>query len=137
MFEGERRVAMTPESAAQLQKLGHDCLIETGAGAEAGFSDADYSAAGVEITKTAASLWKTADVVAKVRAPEEAEVKRLRNGQTLISFINPAANDKLLKSAAKKRFYGCCDGHGATHFTCPKDGCSFFNGKHCGLPRRN
>ncbi|HCI08290.1 MAG TPA: hypothetical protein DE314_13210, partial [Sulfitobacter sp.] len=41
MFEGERRVAMTPESAAQLQKLGHDCLIETGAGAEAGFSDAD------------------------------------------------------------------------------------------------
>ena len=102
MFEGERRVAMTPESAAQLQKLGHDCLIETGAGAEAGFSDADYSAAGVEITKTAASLWKTADVVAKVRAPEEAEVKRLRNGQTLISFINPAANDKLLKSAAKK-----------------------------------
>jgi len=34
MLEGERRVAMTPESAAQLQKLGHDCLIETGAGAK-------------------------------------------------------------------------------------------------------
>ena len=102
MFEGERRVAMTPESAAQLQKLGYDCLIETGAGAEAGFSDADYAAAGVEIAKTAAALWKAVDVVAKVRAPNEAEVKRLRDGQTLISFINPAANDKLLKSAAKK-----------------------------------
>ena len=69
MIEGERRVAMTPESAAQMQKLGHDCLIETGAGAEAGFSDADYTAAGVEIAKTAAALWKAADVVAKVRAP--------------------------------------------------------------------
>ena len=83
MFEGERRVAMTPESAAQMQKLGHDCLIETGAGAEAGFSDADYTAAGVEIAKTAAALWKAADVVAKVRAPDETEVKRLRDGQTL------------------------------------------------------
>jgi NAD(P) transhydrogenase subunit alpha len=102
LFEGERRVAMTPDSAAQLQKLGHDCVIETGAGAEAGFSDASYTAAGVEIVKTAAALWKAADVVAKVRAPNEIEVKRLRGGQTMISFINPAANEKLLASAAKK-----------------------------------
>jgi NAD(P) transhydrogenase subunit alpha len=102
LFEGERRVAMTPDSAAQLQKLGHDCVIETGAGAEAGFSDASYTAAGVEIVKTAAALWKAADVVAKVRAPNEIEVKRLRGRQTMISFINPAANEKLLASAAKK-----------------------------------
>jgi NAD(P) transhydrogenase subunit alpha len=102
LFEGERRVAMTPESAAQLQKLGHDCVVETGAGAEAGFSDASYTAAGVEIVKTAAALWKAADVIAKVRAPNDAEVKRLRDGQTVISFINPAANEKLLASAAKK-----------------------------------
>ena len=40
VFEGENRVAMTPDSARQLQKLGYDCLIETGAGAKAGFSDA-------------------------------------------------------------------------------------------------
>ena len=39
-FVGEARVAMTPESALQLQKLGHECLIETGAGQAAGFSDA-------------------------------------------------------------------------------------------------
>ncbi|MEL6618901.1 MAG: NAD(P)(+) transhydrogenase (Re/Si-specific) subunit alpha, partial [Pseudomonadota bacterium] len=52
-FAGERRVAMTPDSAQALQKLGHDCVIETGAGAEAGFADADYKAAGVEVVKTA------------------------------------------------------------------------------------
>ena len=49
IFEGERRVAMTPESAAALQKLGHECVVETGAGTQAGFADADYKAAGVEV----------------------------------------------------------------------------------------
>ncbi|HBB83461.1 MAG TPA: hypothetical protein DC031_09345, partial [Sulfitobacter sp.] len=44
IFEGENRVAMTPESALQLQKLGHTCVIETGAGAAAGFDDAAYEA---------------------------------------------------------------------------------------------
>tara|TARA_R110000765_G_scaffold10984_8_gene34204 strand:- start:11216 stop:12844 length:1629 start_codon:yes stop_codon:yes gene_type:complete len=102
ILSGERRVAMTPDSALMLQKLGHECIIETGAGAEAGFADADYKAAGVEIAKTAAALWKAADVVAKVRAPEEVEVKRLRDGQTLISLINPGANADLLETAAKK-----------------------------------
>ena len=55
---GEKRVAMTPASASQLLKLGFECIIETGAGVEAGFSDADYKAAGVKIIKTASNLWK-------------------------------------------------------------------------------
>ena len=66
VIEGERRVAMTPESAGQLQKLGHDCLIEAGAGALSGFDDAAYEAAGVTVVETAAALWEQADVVAKV-----------------------------------------------------------------------
>ena len=93
---------MTPESALQLQKLGHECLIETGAGHEAGFSDAVYEAAGVEVAKTAAALFKAADVVAKVRPPSDAEVKRLRASQTLISMFNPAGNTELMEAAAKK-----------------------------------
>ena len=101
-YDGERRVAMTPDSAVQLQKLGHSCVIEAGAGAEAGFADAAYAEAGVEVVKTAAALWKAADVVAKVRAPSDAEVKRLRAGQTLISFFNPAGNTALMEAAAKK-----------------------------------
>ncbi len=99
---GEARVAMTPESAKALQKLGYDCVIETGAGAGAGFSDAAYKAAGVEVVKTAAALWKAADIVAKVRPPTEAEAKRLRKGQTLISFFNPSGNDKLMELARSK-----------------------------------
>ena len=100
-FAGERRVAMTPDSATALQKLGHDCVVETGAGLEAGFADADYKAAGVEVVKTAAALWKAADVVAKVRAPDAAEMKRLREGQTLISFFSPVADEDKMQAAAK------------------------------------
>ena len=102
LFDGEKRVAMTPESALQLQKLGYDCVIQAGAGAAARFSDADYRGVGVEVVKTAAALWKTADIVAKVRPPEEIEMKRLRKGQTLISFFYPAQNEEMLEAARKK-----------------------------------
>lgn len=102
IFEGEARVAMTPDSARLLQKLGHTCVIETGAGAKAGFSDASYEAAGVEVVKTAAALFKAADVVVKVRGPEPVEAKRLTKGQTLISFFWPAQNAELLEQCKDK-----------------------------------
>jgi H+-translocating NAD(P) transhydrogenase subunit alpha len=102
IFEGEARVAMTPASARDLAKLGHTCVIEAGAGAAAGFADADYAEAGVEVVKTAAALWKAADVVTKVRGPTPEEAARLRDGQTLISFIWPGQNEDLLKTAEKK-----------------------------------
>ena len=102
IFEGEARVAMTPDSALQLQKLGYTCVIETGAGIAAGFSDKAYADAGVEVVKTTAALWKAADIVAKVRPPSEAEVKKMNEGQTLISFFYPVANETLMKQAAAK-----------------------------------
>ena len=102
IYAGERRVAMTPDSAQALKKLGHECVIETGAGLEAGFDDAAYKAAGVTVVKTAAALWKAAEVVAKVRAPNDAEMKRLRMDQTLISFFSPVADEEKMGQAATK-----------------------------------
>lgn len=99
IITGEARVAMTPDSALQLQKLGYDCVIQAGAGSAAGFSDKDYQTAGVEVVKTGAALWKAADIVAKVQPPTDAEVKKLSQGQTLISFFYPAQNEKLLNAA--------------------------------------
>lgn len=99
-FIGEARVAMTPESALQLQKLGHECLIETGAGLAAGFSDALYKDAGVTVVKTAAALWKAADTIAKVRPPNDTEAKRLSDGKTLISFFFPAQNEEQMAQIA-------------------------------------
>ncbi|MGB5559431.1 MAG: Re/Si-specific NAD(P)(+) transhydrogenase subunit alpha, partial [Paracoccaceae bacterium] len=102
IFDGEARVAMTPDSAVQLQKLGYDCVMEAGAGAAAGFSDAAYKEAGVAVVKTASALWKAADIVIKVRPPSEAEAKRLTKGQTLISFFYPGQNEKLMELAKEK-----------------------------------
>ncbi len=95
---GEARVAMTPASAKDLQKLGYECLIEAGAGGAAGFDDAAYEAAGVSVVSKDA-IWSDADIVAKVRPPTEDETKSLSDGQTLISFFYPAANEALMETA--------------------------------------
>ena len=63
IFEGENRVALTPDSALQLQKLGYECLIESGAGSAAGYSDKVYKEAGVKIVKTATALWKGSEII--------------------------------------------------------------------------
>lgn len=102
IFPGEARVAMTPDSAKQLQKLGYTCLVQSGAGKAAGFSDEAYKEAGVEIVKTAPSLWKQSDIVAKVRQPEDKELGYLTEGKTLISFFNPGGNEAGLEAAKEK-----------------------------------
>ncbi|KXS37766.1 MAG: NAD(P) transhydrogenase subunit alpha [Halomonadaceae bacterium T82-2] len=94
---GEARVALTPESAQHIQKLGHECLIEAGAGTAAGFDDAAYRNVGVEVVEGAEALWQASDVVIKVREPTEEEAGRLRDDQTLISFFWPAQNEAMLE----------------------------------------
>ncbi|WRQ46450.1 Re/Si-specific NAD(P)(+) transhydrogenase subunit alpha [Rhodobacterales bacterium FZCC0083] len=99
---GEARVAMTPDSALQLQKLGYECVVESGAGVAAGFADALYREAGVEVVKTAAALWKAADIITKVRPPNATEAKRLTDGKLLISFFYPAQNTEQMGLLAGK-----------------------------------
>jgi NAD(P) transhydrogenase subunit alpha len=99
VIDGEARVAMTPDSARQLQKLGHDCVIESGAGVGAGFTDQSYVDAGVEVLQGAEALWQAADVIAKVREPLDDEMARLDGDKTLISFFNPGGNAAGLEKA--------------------------------------
>jgi NAD(P) transhydrogenase subunit alpha len=102
VFEGEARVAMTPDSALQLQKLGHECFIETGAGVRAGFLDSAYEEAGVTVLDSAAALWETADIIAKVRPPSDEEAGRLTADKTLISFFYPGSNEALMELCKSK-----------------------------------
>ena len=99
---GEKRVALTPDSATHIQKLGHECLVEKDAGLAAGFSDAKYIAVGVEISTTAEALTKASDVIVKVRPPSAAEVNRLSSSMTLISFFHPDINEALMELAKSK-----------------------------------
>jgi NAD(P) transhydrogenase subunit alpha len=99
---GEKRVATTPDVAGQLQKLGFDIAVESGAGAAANFSDDAFREAGCEIVASAGDLWKSSDIVMKVRAPDDREIDLLRSGQTIISFMWPAQNPELLKTLTDK-----------------------------------
>ena len=101
--EGEARVALTPESAERLQKLGYECLVESGAGAAASITDAAYESAGVKVLGSAIELWSEADVIVKVREPSMAEVDAAPEGKTLICFIWPAANEDLLAKLQAKQ----------------------------------
>jgi H+-translocating NAD(P) transhydrogenase subunit alpha len=105
---GERRVAATPASIKKLQKLGFEVIVETQAGQAATFVDDSYRQAGAEIAPDAASVWSQADIIFKVRAPEFNtelnldECDLIKADQTLISFMQAAQNDDLLKKLASK-----------------------------------
>jgi NAD(P) transhydrogenase subunit alpha len=105
---GERRVAVTPQVAEQLKKLGFTVAVEAGAGAEANFPDDAYREAGVEIVEDARRLWAESDIVLKVRPPEihpycGDEAYLLREGGTLVGFIWPAQHPELLEKLAEKK----------------------------------
>ncbi len=97
-YEGERRVATTPDVAAQLIGLGFEVSVESGAGDASSFSDDAYREAGCDVVATAAELWSQSDVILKVRGPDDEEVARLRSGKTLISFLWPGQNPALLET---------------------------------------
>ena len=100
---GEQRVALTPETAGRIHKLGFEICVEAAAGAAAQFSDESYREAGVEVVADTKALWAGSDIVMKVLEPEmhpdlgvdEAEL--VRDGGTLISFIWPAQNSDMLE----------------------------------------
>ncbi len=95
----EARVAATPESTKKLKTLGLDVVIETGAGARAHFSDADYQAAGATIATDGTAL-RNADIVLKVRGPEAGEISQLKRGAVLVALLAPATErDTIAKLA--------------------------------------
>jgi NAD(P) transhydrogenase subunit alpha len=108
VHEGERRVALTPAVAQQIQKFGYTLAIESGAGDHADFDDASYANAGVEVLGSAKEVWDSSDIVMKVRAPEDHpsgmhETEMMREGQTLMSFVWPAQNPELMDQMAARK----------------------------------
>ena len=103
---GERRVATTPEVVKLLIDLGFEVAVESGAGTAANFSDAAYAQAGAAVETDVKKLWDEADIILKVRAPEQHpgldshESKFLREGQILIAFIWPGQNPDLMETLA-------------------------------------
>ena len=103
VFPGEKRVATVPEVVEKLIKQGFRVAVEAGAGDAAQISDDAYRAAGAELVADRLALWSTANIIFKVRAPNDEEVGLLREGQVLVSFIWPAQNPALMQSLAARK----------------------------------
>ncbi len=86
----EYRIGITPSAAFEAILRNHSVLIETGAGAGAGFTDEDYIAVGAKISPTAADIFKQSDMVVKVKEPQASERKQLRKGQILFTYLHLA-----------------------------------------------
>lgn len=102
--QGERLVAATPATVAQLGKLGYEVVVESTAGEAAGFPDAAYADAGAQVADTG-SVWAS-DVVTLVSAPTAAQVDSLRPGATVIATMAPAGHPELVDALAERRVTG-------------------------------
>ena len=88
----EYRVAITPAGVAEFVRRGHSVLVETGAGAGSAITDQDFVAAGAQIAPDADTVWRSADLLLKVKEPIAAEYHRLRAGQVLFTYLHLAAD---------------------------------------------
>lgn len=86
----EYRVGLLPAGVNELHHHGHQVLVETGAGAAIGFDDSDYRKAGAVIADSAAEVFERAELVIKVKEPQEIERKRLHDNQTLFTYLHLA-----------------------------------------------
>lgn len=100
----EYRVGLTPSSAHAFISDGHQVLIEKGAGLGSGFSDDDYIKAGAKLANSAEEIFKEADMIVKVKEPQEDELKMLRSGQILYTYLHLAPDPKQTEGLIKS---GC------------------------------
>lgn len=87
----ENRVALTPSGAHTLVEDGHEVLVESGAGSGSRIGDAEYQEAGATIIDSAGDVWGDADIIVKVKEPQESEFDYLRDDLTLFTYLHLAA----------------------------------------------
>ncbi len=93
----EYRVALTPAGALELINLGHDVVVETGAGEGSAFADDDYQRVGARIASVD-DVWEGSDLLLKVKEPIQPEYARLREGLILFTYLHIAADEPLTRA---------------------------------------
>jgi alanine dehydrogenase len=88
----EYRVGMVPAGVRELVHDGHEVIVETGAGAGIGMTDADYEEAGARVVGSAAEVFAQAELIVKVKEPQQAECRMLRPDQVLFTYLHLAAD---------------------------------------------
>jgi NAD(P) transhydrogenase subunit alpha len=106
IYPGERRVALVPAVLPLLTKAGMEVVIEAGAGASAGYPDADYTAKGARVVPDRAEVFRTADIIVQVLCygandkTGQADVRLLRLDQALIGFLRPLGSTQSVQEIA-------------------------------------
>src|SRR5437763_3469371 len=104
--DNEYRVGMTPSGASVLACDGHEVFVQAGAGKGRGFSDDEYQAAGATILPDADAVYDAADMIVKVKEPIEPDLRRLKNGQLLFTYLLLAPVPDLTKALLEKNSAG-------------------------------
>ena len=105
----EYRVALVPAGVRELSELGHEVLVESGAGLGIGLDDASYAEAGAKVVPAAEDVFRDAELIVKVKEPQLEECARLSAGQTLFTYLHLAADPEqaqaLMASGARAIAY--------------------------------
>jgi NAD(P) transhydrogenase subunit alpha len=96
---GEQRVALVPDLVPKLAGAGLDVVVQTDAGRAAGYPDDAFRAKGARLEP---DVFGAADVLLKVQPPTEAEIGRIKEGATLIGFLQPFANRAGIAALAER-----------------------------------
>ena len=97
---------MTPSGVHELTRNGHEVYLETDAGVGSSITNEDYVAAGAKILGTAEDVWATGDLILKVKEPVAAEYDKMREGQTLFTYLHLAADRALTEELVKRKVTG-------------------------------
>ncbi|HVH64975.1 MAG TPA: Re/Si-specific NAD(P)(+) transhydrogenase subunit alpha [Candidatus Acidoferrum sp.] len=100
---GERRVAIVPDTVSKLKAAKLDVSVQTGAGSDADYTDDAYKQAGADLVPDARQILRNADAVLKVQPPSADEVRALKNGAILISFLQPSSHPEIVKALAAQK----------------------------------
>jgi alanine dehydrogenase len=104
--DNEYRVGLTPAGVRALTDAGHQVIVEKGAGEGSGFEDPLYQRAGGRLIDSADDVWKTADMIVKVKEPIAPEYPRMREGQLLFTYLHLAPDHELTKQLIDRKVTG-------------------------------
>lgn len=93
----ENRIGMTPDSVSKLTKKGHEVFVQENAGTNIGFFDQDFISAGAKILKTPEDVYKSSEMIVKVKEPIPSEYKFLRDDLTLFTYLHLAGDPQNAK----------------------------------------
>jgi alanine dehydrogenase len=102
----EYRVAITPAGVIELTRMGHEVVVQSGAGLGSSITDDEFKAAGATILAAADDVWAEAELVCKVKEPIAEEYERMREGQVLFTYLHLAASPECTQALVDRKVTG-------------------------------